>query len=604
VGSGLRKALVRATASALLALAALPAAALAAPGDLDTSYGGGDGVAQLDFTDSPLLGAVVQPDGKLVAVGRQGGSLIVVRFGTDGQLDPGFADAGVFTGGPDTRARGVALQADGRIVVGGTSGAGMLALRLNANGTPDASFSGDGVATAAPGPGAEGRAVALQGGKVVVAGNARLPAGSGDAFPRVAVARFNSDGSIDGSFGDGGARVYGFGRLTFANAVAIDGDSRIVLAGSQRNNLQTTNVLAARLNPNGDLDPTFSGTPGAVGFVGIPGLFVKDYARSAGYAAAFDVAIDSANRPVLAGAATNGSSDPQGADAIAVRLTTAGVPDPSFSGDGIAYLAATASKDQFNKQEPFPGAAGLVLGGNDVILAGYFDDQTQKRLALWALDGGGALDPAFGDGGRATDSVGQHHAIAIAANGDLFGVGDTADLVSPASGLAAKYAGVGPPPPPPGPTGGPPPPPPPPGPSEPQCLGETVTVLGTSDSETLRGTPGRDVIAGFGGADRIVAKGTADLVCGGRGNDRVYLQGGNDRAAGGPGQDLLAGAAGADTLFGNGGRDRLFGALGADNLFGGNASDVVLGGKGPDLLRGGRGDDTVNGGAGKDNDRQ
>ena len=420
--------LVRAAIAAALVLAALPGAALAAPGDLDTSFGG-DGIAELDFTDSPLQGAVVQPDGKLVAVGRQGSSLIVVRFGTGGELDPGFATSGVFTGGTGTSARGVALQPDGKIVVAGTSGAGMLALRLNPNGTPDGSFSGDGVATAVPGPAPQGRAVALQGGKIVVAGSARMP--TGDAYDRVAVARFNSDGSIDGSFGDGGARIYGFGKLTFANGVAIDGDSRIVLAGSQRDNLQTTNVLAARLLPNGNLDPTFSSTPGVIGYVGIPGLFVKDYARNAGYAAAFDVTIDSNNRPVLGGAATNGTAEPQGSDAIAVRLTTAGTPDGSFSGDGIAYLPATSAKDQFNKQEPFPGAAGVVLGGNDIILAGYFDDLGQKQLAVWALTGSGELDPAFGEGGRAVDTTGQHRAFAIAANGDLFGAGDSGELISP-----------------------------------------------------------------------------------------------------------------------------------------------------------------------------
>jgi uncharacterized delta-60 repeat protein len=586
---------------ALLAVLALfQAVALAAPGDLDSSFDG-DGIAQISASNSSFEAAAVQPDGKLVAAGGVGSGLLVARFGPDGALDPSFSEDGIFVTATARDGSGVAIQPDGRILVAATTpgtaiSQGQLAvLRLLGDGTPDGSFSDDGLATALDDR-SRGLDVALQGGRVIVAGSTPHPR---DAFDRVALARFNADGSPDESFGPGGGRFYDFGRITVANALTIDADGRIVVAGSQRHNLQTTNVLAARFHPNGDQDASFGGN------VGIPGVFVRDMARSGAYAAAFDVAVDPEGRVLLAGNATNGlpaSSHPQGADALAVRFTAQGALDPSFGSGGIVYLPAAAHKDQYNRPL-VPGAYGLALGGSDIILAGYHDELTRKRLALWALRYDGSPDLGFGSGGvRITQipgSTAQLWALAIAADGTLFGAGDISEDIGTPRGLVAKYSGVGPPP-------GPPPPPAPPPlpPQAPTCFGLPATIVGTAGRDVRRGTPRRDVIAGLGGADVLVGRGGNDVICGGAGNDRAYGQGGNDRADGGSGADLLAGSFGADLLLGRGGRDRLFGAGGPDRLFGGPAQDVLLGGKGADFLRGGLGRDTLTGGAGSDDSRQ
>jgi uncharacterized delta-60 repeat protein len=583
---------------AILAILALPqAVALAAPGDLDDSFGA-DGVSRISGSDSSFLAASLQADGKLVAAGRLGSRLLVARFERDGELDPTFAEDGIFTTSAASQGSGLAIQADGRIVVAATTFGRMAALRLGADGTLDGSFSGDGVATA-PGDGSRGLDVALQGSRVVVSGSRPSPR---DGYDRTALARFHADGSVDQSFGEGGARLYDFGRITVANAVTIDAAERILIAGSQRHNLQSTNVLVARLGPNGDPDPSFGGN------VGIPGLFVKDMARSAAYAAAFDVVMDPAGRVLIAGAATNGrpvATDPQGADGLAVRLTAEGTLDPSFGGGGVVYLPAATHKDQYNKRAPLPGAYGLVLGGGDIILAGYHDDLTRKRLALWALRYDGTPDPAFGSGGSRITAIGdgsaQLRTLAIAADGSLLATGDsTAQLGSP-RGLAARYHGVGPPP---GEVDAGPGPAPEPGPAPPRCFGKPATIVGTPGSDLLRGTGKRDVIFARSGVDRIIASGGGDLVCGGAGNDRVYLQSGDDKASGGAGADLLAGSFGADVLLGNAGNDRLLGAQGRDRLFGGPGADVLLGAKGNDLLSGGRGRDRLNGGTGNDDERR
>ena len=580
------KMVVRAVTITAVALTALAGFAWAAPGDFDGSFGG-DGIAQISAPNSSFEADALQADGKLVAAGRIGSSLLVARFAPDGALDPTFGEDGIFTTSVATAGRGVAIQPDGRILVATTAANRMAALRLDGNGHLDTSFSGDGLAMAFD-DGSLGFDVALQGSRVVLVGSAHSPV---DQFDRLAVARFNPDGTPDGGFGDGGTRLYDFGRLTVANAVAIDGDGRIVVAGSQRPQGNQTFVLVARFGPNGDQDPSFEGN------VGVPGLFVKDMARSAGFAAAYGVAVDAAGRVLVGGVATNGlpaDTAPQGADALAVRLTPEGVLDTSFGGTGVVYLPATTAKDQYNQHDPLPGAYGIVLGGSDIILAGYHDDLTRKRLAVWALRSDGSLDPAFGNGGRSITPLGDGSAellaLAIAPGGDLFGAGDVSAALGTPRGLVARYTGVGPPP---GPQPQPQPEPQPePGPPRPTCAGKDATETGTSGPDILRGTPARDVIVGFGGNDTIRSLGAGDLVCAGGGNDTVYVGGGNDKAYGGPGRDLLFGQAGADDLFGQGGADKLFGGPGKDDLLGGRGGDLLVGGPGLDKLLGGLGNDT------------
>ena len=144
-------------------------------------------------------------------------------------------------------------------MVGGTFSNFIMA-RFNADGTLDENFGDSGkVTTPIPGADAlgvtEALAVAIQrDGKIVVAGDARTP-GPGSRAAIVLV-RYDSDGSLDNSFGAGGF-VFGptflFGR---AFAVAIDGDDRIVVAGDtpKAGNTDFGDFIVARFNANGSID--------------------------------------------------------------------------------------------------------------------------------------------------------------------------------------------------------------------------------------------------------------------------------------------------------------------------------------------------------------
>jgi len=255
-----------------IGLACAPAA-IAAPGDLDSTFSG-DGKLTTDFgVPSEGYGAAVarQTDGKIVVAGYSFGGRInahdfaLARYNADGSLDNSFSGDGKqgtdFDGDSDDGS-GVAVQADGKIVVAGSSGGDFALARYNTDGALDTSFSGDGKQTtdfAARDDG--GAAVALQGdGKIVVSGGSGEPfAGNGD----FALARYNADGSLDTSFAGDGKQTTDFdGGHDSGAAMALQGDGKIVVAGGS---LAGGSVFALARYEGGDGPPDTTITSGPTG---------------------------------------------------------------------------------------------------------------------------------------------------------------------------------------------------------------------------------------------------------------------------------------------------------------------------------------------------
>jgi len=241
-GSGLDFALARYTSS----------------GTLDGSFGKG-GKVVFDFFGSfdQANGAVLQPDGKIIVVGsasydsfNRDIGFALARFNTDGGVDFGFGTGGKqITGffGAGAKANGVVLQPDGKFVVAGTASdsatrpvATDIALaRYNSDGSLDSGF-GSGGQTAIPFPDSateQGNALALlPDGKIIVAGAAFKTFATPPDF---ALVRYNSDGSLDTSFGTKTTDVAG--DTDEALALAIQSDGKIVAAGrSFRSNFDLT----------------------------------------------------------------------------------------------------------------------------------------------------------------------------------------------------------------------------------------------------------------------------------------------------------------------------------------------------------------------------
>src|SRR5204863_10196678 len=131
-------------------------------------------------------------------------SPVAVRYLPAGPLDPTFGrGGGVTMAGPMAGAMAVALHSDGRIVVAGNANGGNPALavaRLLADGTPDTSFGDDGQVLTVVGWQADADAVIVQSnGRIAVAGTADIGKQRGQfAF---LVARYEPDGALDRSFG-------------------------------------------------------------------------------------------------------------------------------------------------------------------------------------------------------------------------------------------------------------------------------------------------------------------------------------------------------------------------------------------------------------------
>jgi uncharacterized delta-60 repeat protein len=183
------------------------------------------------------FGVAIQGDGKIVAAGRIGFlDFALARYNTDGSLDTTFDGDGMvttdFAGGFD-QASEVIIQGDGKIVAAGVasvSGTFDPALaRYNTDGSLDTTFDADGmVTTDFAGSSDQFQDVAIQGdGKIVAAGFVD-PSGNSD----FALARYNTDGSLDTAFdGDGTVTTDFTGSFDEAFGVAIQGDGKIVTVG-------------------------------------------------------------------------------------------------------------------------------------------------------------------------------------------------------------------------------------------------------------------------------------------------------------------------------------------------------------------------------------
>jgi uncharacterized delta-60 repeat protein len=197
-------------------------------GSLDRSFGTG-GRVTTDFGSAldTALAVTIQADGKIVAVGGDGGDFALARYNADGSLDRTFGAGGKVTtdfGSFSDEALGVAIQADGRIVAVGGAGGDFALARYNPDGTLDSDFDADGKVTTDFGGLDSARSVAiLSNGKIIAAGT------TGADF---ALASYIPDGSLDPNFGTGGKVTTDFGNLDFADGMAIQADGKIVAAGT------------------------------------------------------------------------------------------------------------------------------------------------------------------------------------------------------------------------------------------------------------------------------------------------------------------------------------------------------------------------------------
>ena len=221
-------------------------------GNLDSSFGTGGVVTSRIGGDINQLftSMAIQSDGKiLVTASGCPPRDELARFNTDGSLDTAFGTSGIAT--LSIRALGVTVQPDGKILVTGENYPMALMARLLSNGQPDTTFGSNGQAALI----ASATSVALQSDGKILIGSSGVSSGS--------LARYNSNGSLDKSFGILGQA----GSVPPIVAIAVQTDGRILAAGTNVSRLSVNGNSSGfgliRFNSNGTLDATF-GTRGGV----------------------------------------------------------------------------------------------------------------------------------------------------------------------------------------------------------------------------------------------------------------------------------------------------------------------------------------------------
>jgi uncharacterized delta-60 repeat protein len=378
----------------LAALAGLVLAtpAQAAPSDVDPTFGE-NGVVYTKFSDEDpsaarAEGVAVQPDGKVVVVGSGGGGMAVARLARDGSLDPSFTGDGQRVIGPvgqGASAYDVAIAPDGAIfVVGSTHGPGgdqadLLLVKLNPNGSFATNFHFDGVVKSdfQNFVGDIGYSVALApDGGVVVAGR------SGAEHLLV---RYEPDGSLDSTFGEGGAVVDSREdpRSGYRD-VAIQPDGKIVVVGFPQ--------ALTRYTASGSLDETFAN-----------GGSFSGLSHSAD-----TLEVDSASRIVLGGITTQN-------DFRLSRFSPDGVPDGDFNRNANHMVWDPRSNFGAGLHDLAIDSAGRIVATGFLNLTTH---NARGVVVRWLPDG--AADETFGvRGGRSYSELVIANAIAIGPESEI-----------------------------------------------------------------------------------------------------------------------------------------------------------------------------------------
>lgn len=350
-------------------------AKLRSDGSFDPGFSG-DGKLILDRGLSAYAYAVaVQPDGKIVIGGSHDEQNIeymdIVRVNADGTLDSSFGAGGfrsITFGKPLNEAYDVTIAADGKILAAGYSGTFIPAngnqpqfadydiavVRLNSNGTPDTTFDSDGLAKPSATASETANAVALQAdGKILVAG---------EKSDDMAVTRFKADGTVDTAFGTAGQATPDFPSAdSSAEDVVVQPDGNMVLTG-YRDAGGKDDFAVARIDPDGAVDPNFSGD----------GVIVTDLGASDDRA--MSAAIQTNGKVVV-----GGSGGPSG-DLYALRYNANGSPDTGFGTNAQVAVEFASDDDEGGNVALQPDGSILIAGvtdnNNDLAIARLLGDPT------------------------------------------------------------------------------------------------------------------------------------------------------------------------------------------------------------------------------------
>ncbi len=363
------------------------------------------------------LAMAINSSGKIALAGRTfngtNDDFAVTQYTTTGILDTTFDTDGKLTtpvGTSDDVAQSAAFQTDGKLVVGGWTFNGtsddFALVRYNTNGSLDTTFGSSGKIVTDFGANDVLTAIKIQSdGKIVATGYTCSSATISD----FALARYTTSGILDTTFDTDGKVTTPIGTGSDeGEALVIQSDGKLVVAGYSDNGTDTDFALA-RYTTAGGLDTTFD-TDGKL-----------TTPISVGADEAYGITIQSDGKIVVAGLANMTGTD---YDFALVRYTTTGGLDTTFDTDGKATQGFNALSNDFARSVAIQSDGKIVVGG-------YLDNGVTD-VALARFTTTGALDTTFDGDGLFTTSLSPSNDAAFALS-----------LQSDGKILAAGYSRVG-----------------------------------------------------------------------------------------------------------------------------------------------------------------
>ena len=483
--------------------------AVAAPADLDRSFGG-DGIVEV----TGPAGAFPQEAAGRMAVGPHDEifvlysnsppcvpdpfdcrlELSVARLTPDGVPDPSFAT------GPQlvfdhsslyNHEFEIAVGLDGKPVVAAYGDERLVVARLGLDGHLDPSFGAGGVI---PNTGDHAVEWAHDFPKLAVQADGKVVAAvqglREESTSNLVVARFLSNGEYDPGFGSGGEISVRLETQSRPAGVFVGADGSITVPvplcclGSSGIQLAPEGFNVVRLNGAGQLDPAWGGDGS---------LFVPTYGAVG--------KVEAATPSAEGGLFVSYEEETPTVSTVGnlLKLTPAGSPDLGFGGGGGLRLFSRVGT--VSPSDLALDAKGRLVG------VGW-----SGRIVVYRLRPNGGKDRTFNGGERIVLPYGgggaTEYMVAIQSHGRIVVFGDSGLGATKRFGLIALRGGT----------------------DRSRCLGKRATIVGTARRDELTGTPHRDVIAALGGADKVRGLGGPDLICGGKGRDSLL---------GGPGKDQV-----------------------------------------------------------------
>jgi uncharacterized delta-60 repeat protein len=371
-------------------------------GTLDTTFGSSGKVIQsIDSSNDYGYSLAIQPDGKILLGGYcYNGSdynFCIARFSSDGTLDTSFGSSGKVIqpiGSWNDWGYSLAIQPDGKILLGGYCVYNFCIARFNSDGTLDTTFGSSGKVIQPIGSWNDwGYSLAIQPDEKILLGGFCSNGSNWD----FCIARFNSDGTLDTTFGSSGKVIQPIGSSNdFGRSLVIQPDGKILLGGTCYNG-SNDDFCIARFNSDGTLDTTF----GSYGKIIQPIGSWNDWGYS--------LAIQPDGKILLGGYCFG--------DFCIARFNSDGTLNTPFSSgySGVVIQPIGSDNDY--------GYSLAIQPDGKILLGGYCSNESNWDFCIARFNSDGTLDTTFGSYGKIIQPIGSWndwgYSLAIQLDGKI-----------------------------------------------------------------------------------------------------------------------------------------------------------------------------------------